>query len=79
MDTHLTVVYQPGALFLSLSLSCFFFLGGGGGEEDEGEGVNCLVVYLSHFYLKNFLLKILQISLLLIFTPALNTDVGTYP
>ena len=35
-------------------------------------GVNCLVVFPIHFYRKNSLLILLQISLLLVFTPALS-------
>ena len=47
VDWHQTVPHQPGALF---------FLEGGG-------GVNCLVVFPTHFNLNNSLSKLLQISL----------------
>ena len=50
VDGHQAVPYQPGALL---------FLGGGGG------GINCLVVFPTHFNPNNFLLILLQIY----FTP----------
>ena len=49
VDGHQTVPYQPGALF---------FWGGGGGW-----GVNCLVVFPTHFNPNNSLLISLQIPM----------------
>ena len=49
--TSTPVSYQPGALF---------FFGGGGGRGGGEEGVNCLVVFPTHFNPKNFLLLLLQ-------------------
>ena len=53
----------------NLEFYYYFFFGGGVG----GGGVNYLIVFPTHFNPNNSLLKLLQISLLFMFTFALRT------